>query len=77
VPERWKIANDRETLSALRGSHLVNSSISGRSPLLIEPRLSRLVGPQIASAIYKFLVFGLKNFLPMKNLLQAVQPKRG
>ena len=38
----------------------MNSSISSRFPLLIEPMLSRLVGPRIAAAIYEFLVFGLK-----------------
>ena len=38
----------------------MNSSISSRFPLLIEPMLSRLAGPRIASAICEFLVFGLK-----------------
>ncbi|HLK06716.1 MAG TPA: DUF817 domain-containing protein [Candidatus Angelobacter sp.] len=38
----------------------MNSSISSRFPLLIEPMLSRVAGPRIASAIYEFLVFGLK-----------------
>ncbi len=52
--------SDRKSLSHLCGSRLVNSSISDHFPLRIEPRLSRLVGPRIASAIYEFLVFGLK-----------------
>ena len=51
---------ERKPLSNSFGSNLVSSSIASRSPLLIEPMLSRLVGPRIASGIYEFLVFGLK-----------------
>jgi len=47
----WKIACDGN-LADLCGSRLMNGSISSRVPLLIEPMLSRLVGPRIASAIY-------------------------
>ena len=38
----------------------MNSSIAHRFTLMIGSMLSRLVGPSIASAIYEFLVFGIK-----------------
>ena len=38
----------------------MKSAISGRFPLLMEPMLSRLLGPRIASGICEFLVFGIK-----------------
>ena len=60
MPERWKIGNDGKSLSDIYGSRLVKSSISNRFPLVIEPMLSRLVGPRIASATCEFLVFGIK-----------------
>src|SRR5206468_7841768 len=37
-----------------------NSSITSYFPLLIEPRLSRLIGPRIAAGVCEFFVFGLK-----------------
>src|SRR6476661_6575696 len=52
--------SERKLFSNLCGSNVLNSSIASRVPLLIEPMLSRLVGPSIASAIYEFIVFGLK-----------------
>src|SRR6476620_10594261 len=52
--------SERKLFSNLCGSNVLNSSIASRVPLLIEPMLSRLVGPRIASAIYEFIVFGLK-----------------
>jgi uncharacterized membrane protein YoaT (DUF817 family) len=41
-------------------SSLMNSSIASRIPLLVEPMLSRLIGPRIAAGTCEFLVFGLK-----------------
>src|SRR6478672_8663926 len=52
--------SERKLFSNLCGSNVLNSSIASRVPLLIKPMLSRLVGPSIASAIYEFIVFGLK-----------------
>ncbi|MFL6385996.1 MAG: DUF817 domain-containing protein [Terriglobales bacterium] len=39
----------------------MNSSIASRIPLLVEPMLSRLIGPRIAAGTCEFLVFGLKH----------------
>src|SRR6476619_3557199 len=52
--------SERKLFSNLCGSNVLNSSIANRFPLVIKPMLSRLVGPRIASAIYEFIVFGLK-----------------
>jgi hypothetical protein len=38
----------------------MNSSIASRVPLMVEPMLSRLIGPRIAAGTCEFLVFGLK-----------------